>query len=87
MNMLRVCRGPLTSKTKSILNTTLFLVQAVRRIMRSQSVGKIIIIILSFQVGTSTNKNIDHRIKETCAIIMSTLVTCKTDHISLLVIQ
>ena len=55
--------------------------------MRSQLVGKIIIIILSFQVGTSTNKNIDHRIKETCAIIMSTLVTCKTEHISLLVIQ
>ena len=55
--------------------------------MRSQSVGKIIVIILSFQVGTSTNKNIDHRIKETSAIIMSTLVTCKTDHISLLVIQ
>ena len=45
-----------------------------------------IIIILSFWVGTSKNKNIDHRVKETCAI-MSTQVTCQTDHIPLLAIQ
>ena len=35
-------------------------VQAVKRIILSQSVGKIIII-LSFRVGSSQNKNIDHR--------------------------
>ena len=34
----------------------------------SRSVGKIIII-LSFRVGISKNKNIDHRVKETCAIV------------------
>ena len=34
-----------------------------------QSVSKIIIIILSLRVGTSTNKNIDHRGKETCAYV------------------
>ena len=44
-------------------------------------VGKIMIIILSFRVGTSKNKNIDHRVKETYAI-MSTQVTCETNHIS-----
>ena len=48
----------------------------------SQSVGKTIII-LSFRVGTSNNKNIDHRVKETCSI-MSTQVTEGTDHISVL---
>ena len=48
--------------------------------------GKIIIIILSFRVGTSKNKNIDHRVKETCAF-MSTQVTCETGHFSVLVIQ
>ena len=41
-----------------------------------------IIIILSFTFGTSKNKNIDHRVKETCAII-STQVTYETDLISL----
>ena len=52
-----------------------------------RSVGKIIIIItLSFRVGTSENKNIDHRVKESYAI-MSTQITCETDHFSLLMIQ
>ena len=41
--------------------------------------------ILSFWVGTSKNNN-GHQVKETCAI-MSTQVTCETEHISLLVIQ
>ena len=45
-------------------------------------VGKVKMIILSFWVGTSKNKNIDHRVKKPCAI-MSTHVTCETDHISL----
>ena len=45
-----------------------------------QSVGKIIIIILSFRVDTSKNKNIGHGVKETCAI-MSTQVTYKISHI------
>ena len=39
--------------------------------------------ILSFSVGTSKNENIDCLVKETYAI-MSTQVTCETDHISLL---
>ena len=42
-------------------------------------VGEIIIIV-SFRVGTSKNKNIGHRIKETCAI-MSIQVTYEIDHI------
>ena len=46
------------------------------------SVGKIIVINLSFWVDTSKNGNIDHRVKETCAII-STQVTYEIDHISL----
>ena len=33
-----------------------------------QLVGKIIIVILSFRVSISKNKNIDHRVKETCVI-------------------
>ena len=61
----------------------IFVVRAVERIISSQSVGKIIIITLSFRVGTSKNKNIDHRVKETCAV-MSTQITYETDHISLL---
>ena len=44
-------------------------------------VGKVIII-LSFRVCTSKNKNIDLQVKETCAI-MSAKVTCETDHFSL----
>ena len=44
-----------------------------------RSVGEIIIIV-SFRVGTSKNKNIGHRIKETCAI-MSIQVTYEIDHI------
>ena len=54
--------------------------------MSGRSVGRIIIIIVSFQFGTSKKKNIDHRAKETFAI-MSTQVTYETDHISLPVIQ
>ena len=42
--------------------------------------GKIIIVILSF---ISKNKNIDHQVKETCAI-MSAQVTNEINHISLL---
>ena len=38
------------------------------------------IIILSFWVSLSKNKNIDHQVKETYAII-STQVTCETNHI------
>ena len=45
-------------------------------------VGKIIII-LSFRVGISKNKNTDHQIEEICAI-MSTQVTYETSNISLL---
>ena len=47
--------------------------------MLGQSVGEIIIIILSCRVGTSKNKNIDHQVLETCA-----QVTYKTDYISVL---
>ena len=46
-------------------------------------IGKIFIIILSFRVGISKNKNIDHGVKETCAI-MSTQVTYETGHTSFL---
>ena len=53
--------------------------------MSSRLVGKIMIIILSFRVGTSKNKKIDYRIKETYAI-MSTKVT-RERNISLLVIE
>ena len=44
------------------------------------------IIILSFRVGKSKNKNIDHGGKETCAFMLTQLtqVTYETDHISLL---
>ena len=55
--------------------------------MSGRSVGYIIIIIiLRFIADTFKYKNIDHRVKETCAT-MSTKVACETDHISLLVIQ
>ena len=47
------------------------------------SVGKIIIIILSFRVSISKNENIDHGVEETCAI-MSTKIAKEIDHISLL---
>ena len=41
--------------------------QTIRRIISGWSVSKIIIvIILSFRVGTYKNKNIDHQGKETC---------------------
>ena len=46
-----------------------------------RSVGKMII--LSFSVGTYKNKNIDHRVKETCTI-MSTQVAHESKRISLL---
>ena len=45
-----------------------FIAWAVGRIVSGRSVGKIIIIILSFWVSTSKNKNIDHRVKETYVI-------------------
>ena len=41
------------------------------------------IIIPSFRIGISKNKNIIYEVKETCAI-MSTQVTYETNHISLL---
>ena len=51
-----------------VKTTYFFVVRAVRRIVSGQLVGKIIIIIiLSFRVGTSKNINIDHQVKETCA--------------------
>ena len=48
-----------------------------------QSVGKILIIILSFRFSTSKNKNTDHRVKETCATV-SIKVTYETDRMLLL---
>ena len=59
-----------------------FVVWAVARIISGRSDGKIVII-LSFWIGTSKNKNIDHRSKEACAI-MTRQVTYETDYISLL---
>ena len=50
---------------------------------RDWSVDKMITLILSFRVGISKNKNIDHGVKETCAI-MATTVTQEIGHISLL---
>ena len=47
-----------------------------------RSVGKIIII-QSFRISTSKNKNADHRVKETCAIWLIQ-VTYEAEHISLL---
>ena len=67
-------------KTKA---TQFFVVWAVRIIILGQLVGKILIAILSFRVGMSKNKNTDHRINGTCAI-MSIQVTYKTNHVSLL---
>ena len=52
------------------------------RIISGQLVSKITMI-PSFRVDTSKNKNIDHRIKKTCAD-MSTQVTHETNYISLL---
>ena len=60
----------------------IFVVRAVGKIISGRSVAKIIIIILSFGVVTSKNQNIDHRVKETCAIT-STQVTYETYHIYL----
>ena len=65
------------------LDESNFVVLAVGRIISGRSFGKRIIISLSFRVGTSKNENIDHRGKETCAI-MSTKVPHETNHISLL---
>ena len=59
----------------------IFVVQAVGRIISGRSVGKIII--LSFRVSTSKNKNADHWVKEICAI-RSIQVIYETNHISLL---
>ena len=61
----------------------LFIVRSVGRTFSGRLVGKIIVIILSFRVGTSKNKNIDYQLKETC-VIMSTQVTYETDLNSLL---
>ena len=47
-----------------------------------QSISKIIII-LSFRISISKNKNIDHGVKQSCAII-STQVTYELNHISVL---
>ena len=52
----------------------LIFLRAVGRIIMGWLVGKIIMIILSFRVGTSENKNSDTRVKGTCAI-MATQVT------------
>ena len=56
---------------------------AVGRIISAHLVGKIILVILSFRIDTSKNKNNDYRVKETCTI-MSTQFTYETDHLSLL---
>ena len=40
-----------------------------------------IIIILSFRVSTSKNKNADHRVKETCAIYVFYCNIKEKDHI------
>ena len=61
--------------------TQYFVLWVVRRSFLGQLVGKITI--LSFRVGMSKNKNIDHQVKETFAII-STQVTYEINHISLL---
>ena len=51
-----------------------------------QSVGKIIIIILSFWDGTSKNKNIDHRVKETSVFELKRhLFTCDSKMSSALI--
>ena len=65
--------------------TYFFVVPAVGRITLGRSVGKIIIIIINLRVrnDTSKNKNIDHGVKETCAI-MSKQATYEIDHICLL---
>ena len=52
----------------------LIFLRAVGRIIMGWLVGKIIIIILSFRVDISENKNFDTRVKGTCAI-MATQVT------------
>ena len=49
--------------------------------MSGWSVGKIIIIILSFQAGTSTNKNTDHGVKETYAIMSTQVNMWKRPHL------
>ena len=49
-----------------------------------RSIGKIIIIILSFRVDTSKNKNIDHLVKKKTRAIRLTHVIYETDQVSLL---
>ena len=66
------CSDSVSTKTKA----TQFVVRAVVRIFTGCSVGKISI--LSFRVGPSKNKNADHRVKETSAV-MSIQVTHETD--------
>ena len=71
-----------------------FVVRAVGRIIWGWLVVRIIII-LSFRVATSKNRNIDRGVKETCTSMSTqvTHVTCvdilaqETDHISLRLIQ
>ena len=63
--------------------TQFLVVWAAGRIVSSQPVGKIIIIILSFRISPSKNKNDDHQVKETCGI-RSIQVIYETNLISLL---
>ena len=44
-------------------------------------IGEIIIIILRFRVGTSKNKNIDHRLKENCTICQHKLHMKRTTYL------
>ena len=67
----------ITHKAKA---TYFFIVQAVRRIILGWSVGKILII-LSFSVSTSKSKNIDHQVKEACAIYVSTSYIWNQPHL------
>ena len=76
-------KSVLTIKNELGEGILIFCLRAVGRTCSGRSFGKIIIIILSFKVGISKYKNINHRVKETCAI-MPTQVTYETDHISLL---
>ena len=54
-----------------------------KKIISGWLIGKMIII-LSFRVGKIKMKNIDHQVKETCAIL-STQVTHEIDHIFVLI--
>ena len=73
-----------SAKKKLGESNLIIFVRAVSRIMLGWLVNKIEII-LSFWVSKSKNKNMDHWVKDICAIV-SSKVTCETDQISLLVI-